>query len=154
MKYLEFHHYNQTQLQQLCFAVSIGALKSVAETLHERSRKHGLCQRIIDKVASNSHKLPPINEADVELLKKVISQSSEAINSLKHSDTDHLLLNLCSFCLEEIRHILTKNVFYNLQLLFDSFDGVDVYSEIRIGDRCFQRLLSELEIESVMLKSA
>ena len=138
----------KTQLHNISLAVAIGCLRSVAETLPERTRKHGLCIRIADKVHKNAYKLGVITAADVALLSKVITQSSEVINTFEQTDTNNMLLNMAAFCMEEIKHILSKGVFDNLQLLFDAFDGSEVYSEIRLGDRCFQRLISELEIET------
>lgn len=66
----------------------------------------------------------------------------------------HAMLNLAAFCMEENKEIFTENTFYNLRKLFTFFHGSDCYEDIRLGDRLFTRLTTEVEIEIAQTESA
>ena len=130
----------------MCVAISVGALKSVSEVLQSNSRQSGICLRLAKSIHKKANKLKGISPKEVEIITDCINMSAEMVDSLKGENYCHMMLNLASFCMEEIKHILSPNDFWNLRKLFDCFSASDSYNATRLGDRIFTRLMSELEI--------
>ena len=126
----------------ICFAVSIGSLKAIAEECD--GRQQGVCLRLAEQIDKQSYKLLKINKNDVDLLSKYIHSSARAIDRFADKNYHHVMLNLISFCMEAIKPILNENQFWNLRKLFDCFSGSDCYEDISFGEEVFDKLISEM----------
>ena len=135
----------------ICYAVGVGALKTIVVTLEQNTRQRGVCSRLIRQMEKRATYLPNINSDDITTISKCIKASSEVLATFESKYHKHILLNLVAFCMEEIKPMLTDNNFFTLQKMFECFKGVDCYHDIRLGDTVFTRMMTEIEIEKSML---
>ena len=130
-------------------SVAIGALRAIAESLPHNGRQSGGCRKLADLLLKESMKLPRLAREDIDILHKAIETSSEALGQLE-GNTTHTMLNLACFLMEEVKPTLKHKHFDKLNQLFSFFDGSDVYFDVRQGERTFERLMTEVEIEVCM----
>ena len=141
---------NRHLVENICLAVSVGALKSVAEMIPHQGRQLGVTLRLANSIHKNAHKLRSINQTELGIITTSIQISAEIVDSFVGENYNHIMLNLVSFCMEELKPILSPNDFLTLKKLFECFHQSDCYNDIRLGDRVFTRMMSALEIEIQM----
>ena len=133
---------NNELTEALSYAIAIGCLKSVADVCD--GRQAGRCASLADSLGRIGYKMPRISSSNVELLKKCIHESSIHINKIgDEGNMVNTLLNLSSFCLEEVS-ITTRHHGHKMRHCFEAFDSSTEYLDIRLGERAFTRLMSEL----------
>lgn len=101
-------------------------------------------QAILDDIGPM---LPRVTDNNMELFIDTIKASDKVLKELMKNNEekrDHVLLNLASFCLNELP--LRDKHWNKFNPLFDLFEGVHEYQDIKSGERVFHRIESEVQI--------
>jgi hypothetical protein len=141
---------NVEEKKNVYLAVAVGSLRSVYTIMggYPHSKGKRVCMQTIENLMNNvAIKLPGVKDINMELFKSVILASQTVMDNIadtgKHKPI-HILLNLASFCMEELP--MKPKYWRKFMQLFDLYDKADVYEDVRAGERVFTRIESELEI--------
>jgi len=135
----------------VCFAIAVGTLNTVAKQMQTNSRQQGRCLRLAKYIEQEGWKLEAKSEKDKALLIKAIDASTKTfVEVCTPTNAVNVMLNLVSHCMDELDCILRYKHYENLRGIFGCFDGSDVYEDIKLGERVWTRLMSEVEILKAM----
>lgn len=135
--------------QNVCYALSVGALTVLLDSEPaSHTRRARAFYGVLDIIASVAYKIPPVNPLEVEEYEKLFTCLETFLPKLVEEGATYsdLLLNMALFCIEE----LPSHSLFNERWLrvASCYPATDQYEAIRMGDRAFTRLCTEMEIMS------
>ena len=136
-------------IRNIYHCVAIGGLDAIK---NEQPQPHTRIARLCGELSTMLlHDLTPVLP---KITGETLSIGREVLGAVEDSGTriakemkismDVLVLNLVSFCMDELP--VTKRHVRRLQAIFECFPTVDQYESARAGHRVWERLRSECEI--------
>lgn len=141
----------EKEKKNVYLAVAAGCLETIHNGIdgpHHSRRKRVLRQTREMLLRDIAPILPMINRHNMEMFKQTIQASETVLNQIideNKAQKLHIILNLAGFCLHELPMRDKHWKAYNS--LFDMWDEATKYIDVRSGDRIFQRIESELQIQ-------
>ena len=145
------HNLTEQEKKNVHLAVCAGCLETIHDHIDEpnHSRRKRVLRQVRSMILSDlAPLLPPISVQNMEMFKETIRVSEKVMQEIleEHKNSRiHIMLNLAGFCLHELpardKHWRAYNG------LFDMWSEADQYIDVRSGDRIFNRIESELQIQ-------
>jgi hypothetical protein len=141
---------SEQEKKNVFLAIACGCLQTIySETPGPRHlKKKRSCSQTYDKILNDiAPLLPRVQDKNMQLFKDTIHASNVVLlDIIKDGATRiHVLLNLASFCLQELP--LKDKHWEKFNLLFDLWPGVwNNKGDIKSGERIFLRIEAEVQI--------